>query len=266
MSVLITRLLAIINSAAIDSTDFHIAQTMLWHYEQLADMTISEMALLCAVSKSKLSKFAHTLGFDDFMELKDSAIQDPHNYDLNFNNNILNYIMANGYQDFTQTIINDIQQLATNIYQAPIKRLAHDLHAYPAVAAFGTVFSELGALDLQYKLAYNGKYILSFSDDKKQEQFTRDAAQDTLTIIYSNSGDFITKNQLSLGQLPKNYFKHAKSKLVVITSNPELAKLSFVDYLILFPHTSSVQNHSILYPIINDLITVEYQRLIAKEQ
>ena len=74
MELLIIRLLTLLNSETADSTTFHIATVMLEHYQQIANLSIAEMASLANVSKSTLSKFSRKLGFDDYHDLKDNAL------------------------------------------------------------------------------------------------------------------------------------------------------------------------------------------------
>lgn len=72
-----------------------------------------------------------------------------------------------------------------------VKELARYLVSYKKVASFGLLFSELGAMDLQSKLAYNGKFIITNLNDVKQDDYINNAGEDALIIIYSNSGSYI---------------------------------------------------------------------------
>lgn len=269
MSVLITRLLAVINAGNIDSTDYQIAQAFLAHYDELHDLSITEIAQICNVSKSKISKFVKYLGFDDFIDLKDNVFKheftNKFKNERNFNRNILDDIYKNGYDHFKTAILTDIQNLFADTDQALIRQLATDIHHYQHVAAFGLLFSGIGALDLQYKLAYHDKYITCFSDDKKQDNFVKNASDDTLIIIYSNSGDFVEFNQTFLSQSQKKSFLNSNAKIVVITSNDNTQLLPFVDYVIKFENATEIQNHSLQYNILNDFITYEYRQIIRQQ-
>lgn len=263
MGILIVRLLAALNSEKIDSTYYHIAFTLLKHYEQISSKSIGEIANLCNVSKSTISKFARQLGFDDYLDLKEAShfVENRFNNKKNFNDNVLGFINDNGLEGYKTALKNDIDELLEKIYSPQIIRIARDLKAYKVVGAFGLLFSELSANDLQYKLAYNNKYIVTFQDDKKQEAFIQEADEETLIIIYSNSGTFIEKQQIRLGQPKKNYFDKLKAKIVMITSNPEAINHPNVDYIILIPHTTSMQTHGIINQVLNDLIAFEYRKI-----
>ena len=57
MGILYDRLLILLNESSSDSTFYHIALAMLQHMELLHSLAINEVADLCSVSKSTISKF-----------------------------------------------------------------------------------------------------------------------------------------------------------------------------------------------------------------
>lgn len=144
-----------------------------------------------------------------------------------------------------------------------VKELARYLVSYKKVASFGLLFSELGAMDLQSKLAYNGKFIITNLNDVKQDDYINNAGEDALIIIYSNSGSYIQQYMLSEFQPQKDYSK-IKAKFVLITANPKMENHPDVDLCISFTHNSTVQTHSIIYPLIKDIIIMEYRKLTRK--
>ena len=64
------RLLNLRNNSGNNSTDSHIVEVMLENINELDRLSIETMAELCDVSKSKLSKFVKTIGFDDYKEFE----------------------------------------------------------------------------------------------------------------------------------------------------------------------------------------------------
>lgn len=225
------------------------------------------MASLANVSKSTLSKFARKIGFDDYYDLKDSAhfIENRYNNNLNYVTNILNVLENNEVDSYFDAIQSDIQTIKNEIDKEAIDSLAKDLINYRKIGAFGLLFSESAALDFQYKLAYNGKFIVTFQDDLKQEEFIRNADKDTLLIIFTNSGNFIRQQQLRPGTPKKNIFKHTKAKLIAITSDRSIKDLHYVDDVILFPHNTNIQTHAFLYQIVMDLVVAKFRHYILDE-
>ncbi len=74
MGPLIIRLLTVLNNETTSSTYYHIAQTLLNNYSIIDKSSISDIATLCTVSKSTISKFARSIGFEDYYELLDLNI------------------------------------------------------------------------------------------------------------------------------------------------------------------------------------------------
>lgn len=263
MSLLIIRLITFLNGQPQNTTNYHIASVMIHHYNDIHSSSIDEIAKLCAVSKSTISKFARTLGFDDYYDLKDNAtlIEDRFNNPLNYLTNIVTGIQKSGIENYFDGITKDIQYLRDHLDMASIDRVAQALVDHQKVYAFGLVFSESAAIDFQYKLAYAGKFIQTFPDDLVQEDCLRSADDDTLIIIFSNSGDYMIKQQIRTGTPIKDVFLRTKAKIIVITSNQRVAKLPFVTETVVFPHQTSYQTHTVMYQIITDIIVTKYRQL-----
>ena len=262
MGNLLNRLLIMLNDNDLYSTNYHIAMTLLMNFYTLKDLSIGEVAKLCNVSKSTISKFIRTLNFEDYSDFRASAFFQENRYGflLNYNQNIAEYIDKNGYNTYLENVQKDINTLQSEHNEMKIKELANDLIKYKKIAAFGLLFSEIGALDLQMKLAYNGKFIVTNLDDVKQDTFIRQADENTLIIIYSNSGSYLERYQLSEFQEEKDYSK-IKAKIILITGNGDKATSLKVDNCISFQHNSEIQTHSVIYPLINDKIVNEYRKL-----
>jgi len=263
MGILLNRLLTVLNDSDSNSTAYHIALTLLMNFYSLCDLSIGAVAKLCDVSKSTISKFIRSLEFEDYADFKAAAPfkENKYGFKLNYNQNIADFIDQKGYDEYLKCVENDIACLNGSIAAENIKALANDLKQYKKVASFGLLFSEIGALDLQMKLAYNGKFIITNINDVKQDTFIQSADEETLIIIYSNSGSYIQRYQLSEFQEQKDYSK-TKAKIVLITGNDKMENHPAVDLCICFKHNSDIQTHSVIYPLINDMIIMEYRRSI----
>ncbi|OOM82080.1 HTH-type transcriptional regulator MurR [Clostridium puniceum] len=263
MGELLNRLLIILNNGKENSTHYHIANVLLCNFESIKNMTISEVADLCFVSKSTISKFARYIGFDDFLEMKLASSYRSNKYsnNLNYNDNILSYIESHTEEEYIDVIIDDLKLAKSSIDMSKIDELVENLIKYDKVAAFGLLYSESAAMDLQMKLAYNGKYITTHINDVEQNEFIKNADKDTLIIIFTNSGDYIKKYQLvTAGNIDKNVFRQTKAKIVAITANKKIEKYPYVNLCITFRHASSVQTHSILFQLITDFIAFRYKK------
>lgn len=264
MGPLIIRLLTLLNNEDTSSTYYHIAETILSNYDSIDKSSISDVAALCNVSKSTISKFARSIGFNDYFDLRKSSTftENKYHFDLNYISNIINPIETNGYDDYLDAIIKDITAFKDQSNMNSINDLAKCLVEYDKVGAFGLLFSESAAIDFQYKLAYSGKFIVTYQSDIKQIEFIEQADEDTLLIIFSNSGGFLQRQQLREDIPYKSIFNNTKAKIFVITANEDVRNFSFVHDIILFPHKTIFQTHPFIYQIVMDFIVSKYRHYL----
>lgn len=262
MGMLYNRLLIILNEESPDSTYYHIALVMLKHIEELMKIPINKLAEICDVSKSTISKFIRFIGYEDYAEFRYAATFEDNKYNNNFNYvyNVMKYIENNSMDCFIDTIRKDIEATYRNLDWDSIDRLVKDLVQYKRVAAFGLMFSETAAMDLQVKLAYNKKFIVTNLNDLKQDYFIQNAGEDTLIIAFSDSGEFINKYQNIEDFANKKAFSATKAKVVVITSNRNMEKDPRVDYCIYYEKTTSLCTHRIVYGVLTDVIAYKYRQ------
>ena len=264
MNILLNRLLAIINKKDSTSIEYYIAYIFLQNLFQLNEFSIGQMARLCNVSKSTISKFVREIGFDDYMDFKVSAMTAQQGVTYGWGENIIDYIDLHGIDGYIDILKADMHLWKAGIDMKKIDLLVEDLIRYPKVAAFGIVHSQTAALDLQFKLAFQKKIIYTNLSDIMQEEYIRDADEDTLIIIFSNSGKYITEYQLQEGYPRKDIFNLTRGKIVLITSNRKLEEDKKVDMCICFDYSSHIQNHPYYFQFITDLIAVKYKQKIDK--
>jgi DNA-binding MurR/RpiR family transcriptional regulator len=267
MSILLNRLLVILNDEKLDSIYYHIAFTLLVNLDRINTMYIAEIAELCAVSKSMISKFVRAIGFEDYKEFVAAApfIENKYRNDLNYNKNIMGYLDNNGIDSYLNIIKDDIVNFENSLDMESIDELAQDLISYKYVAAFGLLYSETAALDLQTKLAYNKKFIVTHLNDVKQDEYIMNADEKTLIIIFSNSGDYIDKYRMSEGKPKKSCFYKTKAKVVLITSNEKMKDDPRVDLCIPICYTTNIQTHSIIFQLLTDVITHRYRYFVRNQ-
>lgn len=247
MSLLIIRLLHLLNGSSLDTTNYHIALKMLENYGKLPLMSIGDTAKLCNFSKSTISKFARQIGFDDYLDLKDNAItlENRNNSPLSYRSNILNAIEQEGFEEYLDAMIEDIQFFKESVDVSAIDKIVNRIKEFDYVVALGLIFSESAAMDLQYKLAYKGKFLRTFLDDTDQEHFLKEADENTLAIVLTNSGEYLTTRQQKLGAPKKDIFFKTKDKIIVISTNPQVKELPFVEEALIFSRLSKYQTHAL---------------------
>lgn len=259
MGILLVRLIDILNEYSENSTFYNIAYAMLLNFDQLQNLSIQDVAKMCHVSKSTISKFVRVLNFEDYSEFKAEAFFKENRFNTNYNYaaNIQSFIAKQGTDKYIDKIIQDLEMIK-ELDLDIVAQIAKMIYKYPKVIAFGTLFSQLGALDLQYKLIYNHKFIRSYVNDIKQDDYLKNNHEEELVIIYSNSGNYINKYQLSEFNEKKKY-EYKNKKVILITANEKMKEHPDVDICLVYKHISSIQTHSYIYPLINDLIVAKYR-------
>lgn len=261
MGMLFSRLLILLNEEERDSTYYHIALLMLEHIEELQKLSIGQLAALCDVSKSTISKFIRYIGYDDYSDFRYAAVFQDNKYrnDFNYTTNVMGYIRQHSLDSYILTVIQDISATYQSLDWDAIDRLVQDLVRYKHVGAFGLMFSETAAQDFQTKMCYLKKFIVTNINDVKQEHFIETAGEDTLIIVFSDSGEFLDKYVRIPDFANKTAFSRTKAKVVVITSNPQVQKDPRVAYCILYQKTRSMTTHRIVYGILTDIIAYKYR-------
>lgn len=261
MGMLYNRLLIVLNEENQDSIYYHIAITTLQHIEEINSLSIGELAELCAVSKSTISKFVRYIGYEDFADFRYATVfrDNKYGYSFSYVNNVMHYMEEHSLDAFIQTVQRDIAATYQVLDWRAVDRLAEDLAGHQYVAAFGLLFSETAAMDLQSKLAYNKKFIVTNINDLKQDRYIQNTGQDTLIIIFSDSGEFLDKYSQIADFADKRACSRAKAKIVVITSNPKVEKDPRVAYCVRYQKTSELCTHRIVYAALTDIIAYKYR-------
>lgn len=266
MGMLYNRLLIVLNEENPESTYYFIALTMLQHLEELRELSIGQLADLCMVSKSTISKFVRHIGYEDFADFRYGTIfqKNKYGYSFSYAENVIRYIEDNSLDAFLLTVFHDISATYQSLDWSAVDRLVRDLAQYQKVAAFGLLFSETAALDLQTKLVYSKKFIVTNLNDLKQDNYIENAGKDTLIIVFSDSGEFLDRYRQVADFSYKLAFSKTRAKVVLITSNPEMEKDPRVAYCVRYQKTSELCTHRIIYGILTDIIAYKYWRFTTK--
>ena len=117
MYILYNRLITALNEKKPDSTEFYIAKMMIWNLWELPRMSISDVAKMCAVSKSTISKFVRDIGFEDYLDFKLEAVRQGKKeiYNSNGKCNITDYIRGHGIWEYEKILSEDIRSVLFGI-------------------------------------------------------------------------------------------------------------------------------------------------------
>lgn len=264
MGILYNRLMIVLNEADPSSADYHIALVMLQSLLSLASMSIGEVAGLCNVSKSTISKFVAHLGYESYKDFRDAAVFEENKYgnDSNYVTNVMDRLDRESLADYTENVCSDLRLTERTLDREAIDRLARDLLDYKVVAAFGLMFSESAAQNLQTKLGYSGKFIITNINDTKQDAFIRTAGPDTLVIVFSESGAYLNRYGAMIEDFgEKDTFSQTRARVVLVTANEQALRDPRIAYGIRIRRTTGLRSHVYTYELVTDAITYRYRTL-----
>ena len=131
MYIVAYRLINMLNDSEYDSTEAHIAESLLGMIKEIEHMPIDQVADKCHISKSTLSKFVKRLGFEDYKEFRDNARNEKkragyHNYEEKVPMD--RFIEQYGIERFLSVLSGDIDHFLSGIDRNQIRELAKALH------------------------------------------------------------------------------------------------------------------------------------------
>lgn len=250
-------LLSTINSEPKDSNNYKIAKYIIENIHEMEDCTISELAKNCYVSNSSVSRFCRDIGLSDFNDLRMQLARAP----LAFKDAETKFNFQSFDDDFyTSYVLSVTENLKhafhSNLIKKEIETLVEDIRSYKKVAAFGYMQSENIALHLQYDLQTSGKPIFTSIKFSDQAEYIKQADQDTLIIIFSDSGTYFDR------VFPRTQpFRHQtnKPKICMVTSNKKI-NLPYVDSYIHYESRHDYASHPYPLMMIADMICIQYSK------
>ena len=109
---LMTALLAVMNESEPKDPYYVLAQYFLYHFDQLRDLNIYDVADACYVSRSGIRRFCQSIGFDNFSDMKAEA--DEWQRQCNY---FIGYSVRPNYKEYLSSTIEgmmaEINRLAT---------------------------------------------------------------------------------------------------------------------------------------------------------
>ena len=134
---LMTALLAVMNESEPKDPYYVLAQYFLYHFDQLRDLNIYDVADACYVSRSGIRRFCQSIGFDNFSDLKAEA--DEWKRQCNY---FIGYSVRPDYKEHLSGSIGEMMEEINRIATpAVLDKLAESIHASRHVVLFTSDFS-----------------------------------------------------------------------------------------------------------------------------
>ena len=213
---LMTALLAVMNESEPKEPYYVLAQYFLYHFDQLRDLNIYDVADACFVSRSGIRRFCQSSGFDNFSDLKSEADEWQRQF-----NYFIGYSVRPNYKEYlSQSIVEMMQEINSHATPAVMDKLAESIHASRHVVLFTSDFSGMAARSFQQSLVVMGKLVQIVSDAHYMLDYLQEMTKDDLLITVSATGNFAT--------LMEPVVQKVKAYKVLITVNRD--KRFWTDY------------------------------------
>ncbi len=188
---LTVALLSMLSAEDRDSTNAEIARYLLSHVDEAGALSIKELAAAAHVGTGTISRFAHEAGFAGFAELREALDGFTKQFAP-----ISEATPESRASELAQRVSQSIRQATDGVDRAALQRLAHDLHAYERVSAYGLLKGQAAALDLQVDLLMQGKWIDTCTALADQMEHIARAGKDELVIVFSYTGAYFEYGDL----------------------------------------------------------------------
>lgn len=261
MGSLSNKLLSFISTTVVHDSNYDIAVMMIKNYNCLHGMSIQEIADLCYASQAAISRFCRFLGFDGFKDFKWYLEQE--------------FSILNDYsKQFYAMMCNDPQmaistyrdELIENIYFTTsaenmeiIPDIIQEIHDCEHVAYFSHHFLwDIGRF-FQSKMMMMNKYVELYLSYDAQLECARKLNKDSLAIICSVGGSYITRYHDIW-----NSILNSGCKTLVITQNLSSAYLNSVNYILRCGSSNRDDVGKYAAMLTNDLLVMSYMKQYVK--
>lgn len=229
MGSIADKLLSYVNTALVHDTNYQIAASMLNHYDKLEKMTLSEMAELCFVSKSAITRYCHFLGFNDFSEFRD-ALEQKFDMGEDYTKQFQKQMHENSkeaIERYCQDIHSNIKKAFDSQNQEKLPEIIKSLQEARRIVFLSHHFlCDIGHY-FQSKMMMMGKYVEQFVDYDMQLESVRTLEKEDLAIICSIGGSYPARYDGIW-----NVMKCSRCRQLVITQNEGSPYWNNADYIL----------------------------------
>lgn len=255
MNMITIYLFQVLNKEKKGSSDYVIAEYLIHHLSESANITTDSLAEACHVSKASISRFCRNIGLNDFFELRYLLS----NYYVEIDNK---FKLQTKTKDFVTNYVDDLKiksNLLTMINRNQLKELVDDLEKYKKVVLMGHMQSGHIAKILQEDLSSLHK-IVEFSDDfLVQKEILLNENEETLIIAFSTTGLIFQRI------LPRHSFaKQNKNHKIYLISTSATKVNEYANVHINLDAESSYISSNIIMLAYANLIALGYKEKISK--
>lgn len=254
MDMVLHKLMLLINGTQEGSTNRNLAIELIKNIDKLQKLNIYEIADLCFVSTSTLSRFCRILGYKNFNAFKE-ALESSYGFEIDYDHQYLHAKddLSSGLSYMKQLYTTCIQDMNEHMLKSQLIALAELIHEHENIHVFGNIGYQFIAMYLQERLGLFKKIIHVYPDVLTQKKEAGRLSKDDLAIVISPRGTSTIQSNI----VPPLYKNEVTT--VLITQNEHSSYKGRYD-LFLFIGGSSENNLgmiSLMY-YVDQLILVYY--------
>lgn len=252
---IMSQLLGFVNYNDQKDANYDIAKTILENYYKIPDLTIYELADLCFVSASSITRFIKAIGYESYRLFR----EDLHNtiqIDVDYSKNVNLATEADLkpiYKRYTENVIENIQYTYEHVDYDQLHRIGEMIYQTKEMAFLGLEYANMVGLHFQNKMASLNRFVQLGVTDEKQRILVDELKEGALVFVASLEGSFFYRNTDLMEKL-----KQKNCHVVAITMLTAGKFMNYCDEIMLCNKTNSDTEGRITLNYIIELIIMYY--------
>lgn len=225
----ISLLLNILNNSNSNKVDYAIAEGLLKNFKSISSVSIHEMAELCFVSPSSLSRFVKKHGFSGYGQFKQRCREEI-DIEVDYSNSVRKAEhddLLPVFQNYTNNIVQNLNYNLDMLQKVDLAHVCSLIHDAPDVAFLGLEFANIIGQHFQVKLAECNRFVHLKHFDATDLELVDSLKDKSVVIIASLEGGYLYRNQDVLRRL-----KEKQMTIIAITMENQAKIYRDIDYLI----------------------------------
>ena len=192
----VSQLLSCVNYGEAQGVDREIAKGILENYNLIPKLTIYELADLCFVSASSITRFIRSLGYDSYKGFK-IEVETTLKIDVDYSKKV-NLATSEDlqpiFQRYTDNVLENIRFTYDNIDYEQLHRVCEMIYQANQIAFFGLEYANQVGFHFQNKMASLNKIIKLGVTDEKQWELAQELQEGALVFIVSLEGSYFYRH------------------------------------------------------------------------
>lgn len=219
----ISELLRIVNNSTKRDSNYDIALAMIENYKEIPKLTIHELANVCFVSSSSISRFIRYIGYENFTEFRQSC-SNPMGIDTDYSKETISASKEDIqpiFRRYTENIKENLDYTLDILDFDQLDRICKMIYESETLALFGLEFAMIIGQHFQTKLASLNKLVsLGISNDSQME-IAKSLDRNSVVIITSLEAGYFYRCQDVLEVLEQ---KDVQIIAISMSNNSKLLK------------------------------------------